>query len=132
MAFIGKNSKNGQISASIITLGTKIKGEIHCENDIHINGEFDGSLITSAEVIIGKTGNVTGDIHADRMVVAGQFKGEYRGDSIDILPTGVVFGEIHVRNVIIEPNGLFEGESRIIKDDILKLEVQPQSKSTDE
>jgi cytoskeletal protein CcmA (bactofilin family) len=133
MAFIGKNSKNGgQISASIITLGTKIKGEIDCENDIHINGEFDGSLVTSAEVVIGKTGNVIGEIHAHRMLVAGEFKGEYRGDSIDILPTGKVFGEIHVKNVIIEPNGLFEGESKILRDDdVLKLEVQPKNKSVD-
>jgi cytoskeletal protein CcmA (bactofilin family) len=67
------------------------------------------------------------------MLVAGQFKGEYRGDSIDILPTGVVFGEIHVKNVIIEPNGLFEGESRILRDDdILTLEVQPKSQNIDE
>jgi len=129
MAFIGKNSKNGsQVSVSIITLGTKIKGEITAENDIHINGEFDGSLVTTAEVVIGKTGNVIGEIKANRMLVAGEFKGEYKGDSIDILPTGKVFGEIQVRNVIIEPNGLFEGESKILRDDdVLKLEVQPKS-----
>jgi len=93
---------------------------------MHINGEFDGVLTTSAEIVIGKSGFVTGEMKAKRLIVAGEFKGEYRGDSIDILPTGKVFGEINVKNVIIEPNGIFEGESKIIREEeVLKLETKP-------
>ncbi|MEA2027959.1 MAG: polymer-forming cytoskeletal protein [Campylobacterota bacterium] len=129
MAFINKSNKNDDThsSASIITPGTKIKGEINCESDMHINGEFDGTLITNAEVVIGKTGYVTGELKAARLIVAGEFKGEYRGDFIDILPSGKVFGEINVKNIIIEPNGIFEGESKIIREDeVLKLESKKQ------
>jgi len=95
---------------------------------MHINGEFDGHMVTSAEVVIGKTGYVTGEIQASRLIVAGEFKGEYKGDFIDILPSGKVFGEIHVRNIIIEPNGIFEGESKIIREEaVLKLEATPKA-----
>jgi len=95
---------------------------------MHINGEFDGTLVTTAEVVIGKTGYVTGELKASRLIVAGEFKGEYRGDFIDILPSGKVFGEINVKNIIIEPNGIFEGESKIIREDeVLKLESKKQS-----
>ncbi len=129
MAFINKSNKseNTHASASIITPGTKIKGEINCESDMHINGEFDGNMITSAEVVIGKTGFVTGELKAARLIVAGEFKGQYRGDFIDILPGGKVFGEIHVKNIIIEPGGIFEGESKIIREDeVLRLESTPK------
>jgi len=100
---------------------------------MHINGEFDGTMITSAEVIVGKTGYVTGELKASRLIVAGEFKGEYRGDFIDILPSGKVFGEIHVKNIIIEPGGIFEGESRIIREDeVLKLESKPKAAKAQE
>ncbi len=64
MAFFGKKKKksNQAHSASIITPGTFIKGEIRCDGNILINGELDGNIMSRSEVVVGKSGRVRGDI----------------------------------------------------------------------
>ena len=116
MAFFGKKKKNSTpiSSASIITPGTSIKGEIRCEGNILLNGEFEGSIISQGEVVVGKSGRVSGDIQSSKLLVSGEFRGNYTGEVIDIMPYGKVYGDVRVNNIIIEPNAVFEGETKIV------------------
>ncbi len=116
MAFFGKKKKKPapMNSASIITPGTSIKGEIRCEGNILLNGEFEGSIISQGEVVVGKSGRVSGEIQAQKLLVSGEFRGNYIGEVIDIMPYGKVYGDVKVNNIIIEPNAVFEGETKIV------------------
>jgi len=135
MAFFGRKKKRKVApvsSASIITPGTSIKGEIRCEGNILLNGDFEGSIISQSEVVVGKSGRVTGDIQAQKLLVSGEFRGNYTGEVIDIMPYGKVYGDVRVNNIIIEPNAVFEGETKIVsgrieRDDISDVHiVQPK------
>ena len=134
MSFFGKKKKKPtQVnSASIITPGTSIKGEIRCEGNILLNGEFEGSIISQGEVVVGKSGRVSGEIQSAKLLVSGEFRGNYKGDIIDIMPYGKVYGDVKVNNIIIEPNAVFEGETKIVsgridRDDISDVHiVQPK------
>ena len=81
MAFFGKKKKKPTpvSSASIITPGTSIKGEIRCEGNILLNGEFEGSIISQGEVVVGKSGRVSGDIQSAKLLVSGEFRPDDRG-----------------------------------------------------
>ena len=117
MSFFGRKKKKKQIlanSASIITPGTSIKGEIRCDGNILINGEFEGDIISQSEVVVGKSGNVRGQIQAQKLLVSGMFSGNYMGEVIDIMPYGKVYGDVTVNNIVIEPNAVFEGETKIV------------------
>ncbi|CAA6812073.1 MAG: Unknown protein [uncultured Sulfurovum sp.] len=116
MAFFGKKKKKvaPMNSASIITPGTSIKGEIRCEGNILLNGEFEGSIISQGEVVVGKSGRVSGDIQSAKLLVSGEFRGNFIGEVIDIMPYGKVYGDVKVNNIIIEPNAVFEGETKIV------------------
>jgi cytoskeletal protein CcmA (bactofilin family) len=134
MAFFGKRKKKPapMKSASIITPGTSIKGEIRCEGNILLNGEFEGIIISQSEVVVGKSGRVSGEIQAQKLLVSGEFQGKYTGEVIDIMPYGKVYGDVKVNNIIIEPNAVFEGETKIVQgrvkpDDISDVHiVQPK------
>ncbi len=134
MAFFGKKKKRPTpvSSASIITPGTLIKGEIHCEGNILLNGEFEGVIISQSEVVVGKSGRVSGEIQAQKLLVSGEFRGNFTGEVIDIMPYGKVYGDVKVNNIIIEPNAVFEGETKIVSgrvqpDDISDVHiVQPK------
>ena len=134
MAFFGKKKKKVApvSSASIITPGTSIKGEIKCDGNILINGEFEGGIISQGEVVVGKSGRVSGEIQSQKLLVSGEFKGNYVGEVIDIMPYGKVYGDVKVNNIIIEPNAVFEGETKIVSgriqpDDISDVHiVQPK------
>ena len=116
MGFFGRKKKKQVAvqSASIITPGTSIKGEIRCDGNILINGEFEGDIISQSEVVVGKSGNVRGHIQAQKLLVSGMFAGEYTGEVIDIMPYGKVYRDVIVNNIVIEPNAVFEGETKIV------------------
>jgi len=134
MAFFGRKKKKTTpvSSASIITPGTSIKGEIRCEGNILLNGEFEGSIVSQGEVVVGKSGRVSGEIQSAKLLVSGEFRGNYKGEVIDIMPYGKVYGDVKVNNIIIEPNAVFEGETKIVsgridRDDISDVHiVQPK------
>ena len=134
MAFFGrKKKKPAQVSsASIITPGTSIKGEIRCEGNILLNGEFEGIIISQSEVVVGKSGRVAGEIQAAKLLVSGEFRGNFTGEVIDIMPYGKVYGDVKVNNIVIEPNAVFEGETKIVsgrveRDDVSDVHiVQPK------
>jgi len=117
MAFFGKKKKKPApiSSASIITPGTSIKGEIRCEGNILLNGEFEGVIISQGEVVVGKSGRVSGEIQSQKLLVSGEFRGNFTGEVIDIMPYGKVYGDVKVNNIIIEPNAVFEGETKIVQ-----------------
>lgn len=117
MAFFGKKKKKPAVAtsaASIITPGTAIHGEMRCEGNILINGEFEGNIISQSEVVVGKTGRVRGEIHSQKLLVSGEFHGNFTGEVIDIMPYGKVYGDVKVNNIVIEPNAVFEGETKIV------------------
>ncbi len=97
MAFFGKKKKksNQAHSASIITPGTFIKGEIRCDGNILINGELDGNIMSRSEVVVGKSGRVkrgdTGTKTTRLWRVSWYFTGE--GDCIYGL-MGKVYGNV--------------------------------------
>ena len=134
MAFFGRKKKKPAqaSSASIITPGTSIKGEIRCEGNILLNGEFEGIIISQSEVVVGKSGHVIGEIQAAKLLVSGEFRGNFTGEVIDIMPYGKVYGDVKVNNIVIEPNAVFEGETKIVsgrveRDDISDVHiVQPK------
>ena len=134
MAFFGKKKKRPSpvSSASIITPGTSIKGEIRCEGNILLNGEFEGVIVSQGEVVVGKSGRVSGEIQSQKLLVSGEFRGNFTGEVIDIMPYGKVYGDVKVNNIIIEPNAVFEGETKIVSgrvqaDDISDVRiVQPK------
>ena len=116
MGFFGrKKKKQAPVqSASIITPGTSIKGEIRCDGNILINGEFEGDIISQSEVVVGKSGNVRGHIQAQKLLISGVFAGNFTGEIVDIMPYGKLYGDVVVNNIVIEPNAVFEGETKIV------------------
>jgi len=113
-------------SASIITPGTAIKGEMRCEGNILINGEFEGTILSHSEVVVGKSGRVSGEIEAQKLLVSGEFHGNFIGEVIDIMPYGKVYGDVKVNNIVIEPNAVFEGETKIVSG-----RIRPNNNATD-
>ena len=125
MSFFGRKKKKETpiSSASIMTPGTSIKGEIRCEGNILLNGEFEGTIISQGEVVVGKSGRVKGEIQASKLLVSGEFSGNFTGEVIDIMPYGKVYGDVKVNNIIIEPNAVFEGETKIVSGRIEREDI---------
>ncbi|PAF42034.1 polymer-forming cytoskeletal protein [Helicobacter sp. 11S03491-1] len=98
--------------ATIIAQGTKLKGEIHTDCHLHIDGEFEGNIQSKNIVMVGKSGFVSGEIYAQKLLVSGKFSGTTECDVVEILPMGRIDGKIISSELVIERKGIFMGESK--------------------
>ena len=87
---------------------------------LHLDGDIGGVIRSTNVVVIGKTGVLTGNLTADKVVVNGVFEGELNAESLEILAGGVVNGNINVSQIAIENGGKFNGNSKI-KDNAITL-----------
>lgn len=84
---------------------------------LHVDGELNGIIHSESIVVIGKNGNLKGELKADKIVVNGFFEGELEASSLEILTGGVVIGDITINELSIESGGKFNGNSKI-KDEV--------------
>jgi cytoskeletal protein CcmA (bactofilin family) len=89
-----------------------IRGDLSAEGAFRIDGTIEGSVVSRAEVVIGDTGVVRGDVAGSDVVVAGQIIGNVRCTGhLEILAKGKVEGDIAAQSVRIETGGVFRGTS---------------------
>jgi cytoskeletal protein CcmA (bactofilin family) len=89
-----------------------VRGELSAEGAFRIDGTIEGTVASRAEVVIGETGVVRGDVVGTDVVVAGQIIGNVRcSGHLEILAKGKVEGDIVAQSVRIETGGVFRGTS---------------------
>ncbi|RVZ41259.1 polymer-forming cytoskeletal family protein [Helicobacter pylori] len=104
------NAKTGP--ATIIAQGTKIKGELHLDYHLHVDGELEGVAHSKSTVVIGQTGSVVGEIFANKLVVNGKFTGTVEAEVVEIMPLGRLDGKISSQELVVERKGILIGETR--------------------
>lgn len=95
---------------SIIGNGSAISGDIRINGVARIDGDLDGNLEASGNVILGEKSRIRGDIIAKSITVGGIVKGNiFAKESVRLLSTSVVLGDIQTRKMIADENVLFTG-----------------------
>lgn len=78
---------------------------------MQIDGELEGDIHCQSSVIISSSGQVKGEIHAEKVIINGVFTGVIFASTIEILPQGKAQGVVHTDNLCIERGGSFLGET---------------------
>ena len=90
--------------------------ELNCS--LYIDGDLDGSILSTKEINVGKNGYVHGNIKTLRVIVQCRVDGTIDADVAMIKAGGEVKGEIISKELIIESKGIFEGSSTVKKQEI--------------
>jgi cytoskeletal protein CcmA (bactofilin family) len=89
-------------------------GELKCDGGVRIDGVFQGTLETMGNVIIGETAKVAADIVGRNISISGAVKGNINAmGRLEILSTGIVWGDIEVASFLIDEGGVFSGRSEM-------------------
>ncbi|WQT66792.1 polymer-forming cytoskeletal protein [Helicobacter pylori] len=115
MAIFDNNNKSANAKtgpATIIAQGTKIKGELHLDYHLHVDGELEGVVHSKGTVVIGQTGLVLGEIFANKLVVNGKFNGVVEAEVVEIMPSGLLEGKVSSQELVVERKGILIGETR--------------------
>lgn len=118
MAMFAQKSKSSEFdempgtgSASIISAGTTLEGDLTSNGDIRIDGTLNGNINCTAKVVIGANGTVNGDISGFNADIMGSVTGTIRVKELLQLKGGSsTNGNIYANKLQIEPSASFNGQ----------------------
>jgi cytoskeletal protein CcmA (bactofilin family) len=101
-------------SATLISAGTVLKGDLKSESDLRIDGTIHGDVISQAKVVIGPSGMVEGNIEGVNADVSGKLIGNVKAKEMVQLRTKCyVQGNITAGSLQIDAGAIFNGQSQM-------------------
>ena len=75
-----------------------------------MEGEFDGTIRTPEQLVVGKTGVVKGDMHVKNAIIGGKVTGNITAENkIELQSGSHLEGDIKTRRLVIDEGVFFEG-----------------------
>ena len=104
------NSFAADDNITLLAKGVVLKGEIHVEGTVRIDGRLDGDIQTKGHVIIGEDGLVQGTITAGTVISSGRIKAKVMADErVQLMKTATLIGEVLTPVLIIEEGAKLQG-----------------------
>lgn len=99
---------------TIIGEKAKFKGELSSSGAVRVNGQFEGKLTASGELIIAPGSKITGDVRGGSVIVSGKVDGNITAShSLEITKSGRVHGDLAGGKIIIEEGSSYRGKVRV-------------------
>ena len=90
--------------------GVKLEGTLDLDGTFRIDGELKGTVRCKERLIVGENARIEGEIHSSIVSIAGRVTGKITGSNrVELLPSGVVEGDVHTPCLVIEAGGVLEG-----------------------
>lgn len=106
-------SKNTGYASDInlINVSTVIEGKITSKGSIRIDGKLTGTMTAEGGLVVGTTGEISGDISAKSLVSGGKIQGKVIIQDRTVLEATSNFtGELFTQKLIIEEGAIFDGQ----------------------
>ena len=112
---------------TILGQGSAITGNIKINGFVRIDGDIDGNLETDGNIIIGENARIRGNVKAKSVIVGGIVLGNIEASqSIKVLATSAVLGDIVSHKVQVEQNAIIHGHFISIKDEQKFLKISDE------
>jgi len=97
-----------------ITSSTNISGVLDSENDIILDGNFNGVLYSKKTIHITPTGIIRGVIICNDIKVEGEFEGSVYSLRVNLCKDSIVKGNIHCTIINTEMNQFVEANIKLL------------------
>lgn len=115
-------------SQTFICEGARFEGTLRLgRQNLRIDCEFRGEIVTDGKVVIGQGGAIESDIRAREIVIYGAVVGNvYASRSLELRAGGKLHGDIETPCLNVEPHGFFNGVTRMARPEAT-LESSPEA-----
>jgi len=83
---------------AVLGAGARFSGKISIAKSIEINGYVEADLATE-KVTIGSTGKFLGKVDSELVVIAGEYEGKMKADSVWLTESSRISGEVHYKSL---------------------------------
>ncbi len=95
--------------------GVTLKGVLRSKGVVHMEGDMEGEIISSSHLIVGKGGNVKGDIESYDITNMGSIKGNINAkNKVSLMDDSHLDGDIATYQLIVEEGSNFEGKCKML------------------
>jgi cytoskeletal protein CcmA (bactofilin family) len=113
------NKKKQPPIKSLIAEGSQIDGNFRFEDGLRIDGAVVGNvsanLDLSSILVISETATVTGEVHADHVIINGTVKGTVHARvMLELQPKARIQGDVHYTALEMHQGALVAGQLRPI------------------
>jgi cytoskeletal protein CcmA (bactofilin family) len=103
-----------ETAMSVIAQGMRIVGDIECGGVLKIEGVVEGTIRGPRQLLLGRQGEVKGDVHAREIVLGGRVEGTVVADErVEIQATALVTGDVHTKSIVVLEGGRINGAVRM-------------------
>ena len=113
----GNGSRNVLDSMSIIGPGMHIVGDIVTDGTVRVEGRIEGTIRAGKAVVVGKEGEVQGEIFTQDAVIGGTVRGSVTAESrLELQATCNIQGQIQARaqHLQLEEGARFNGQIQML------------------
>lgn len=115
-------SRSGDLN-TIVGKGSSLEGTLKVENSVRVDGRIKGNLTTTELLVIGKDGEIEGDIIAKNAIIGGRVRGKVSATGKVVLESKAVFmGELKTSRLVIDDGAIFDGRCSMQRDGKLPFE----------
>ena len=101
-------------SATLISAGTIVNGDLVSDNDLRIDGTINGNVSSTAKIIVGPSGYVEGNIEGQQADITGKVSGNITVNEIlQLRGNCQVQGNICAGKLQVEPTAVFNGQCQM-------------------
>lgn len=95
---------------TIIGLGSALSGELHVTGGLMIDGDVDGDIETSGNIIVGEKARIRGNIKAKSAIINGIVIGDISAvEGIKLLSSSTVIGDVTTRRLHVDEKVILNG-----------------------
>lgn len=106
-----------EASMSIIGAGMNIVGDLVTDGTVRVEGRVEGTVRAGKAVVIGKGGEVVGDVLTQDAVIGGTVRGTVVAESrLELQSTSDIEGQIRARSahLVLEEGARFNGQIQMM------------------
>lgn len=115
---------------TLIGKSTSFEGTLQGKGTIRIDGKVNGDVKVEGDIYIGEDSQVVGNVTGVNIVVGGNINGNIIAqEQLRLTSTGKIVGDISSKSLIIDENGVFEGNSKMTSSDVSSKKILKEAKN---
>lgn len=105
----GSGQSQGRLN-SILGDSSQMNGSMHIQGSVRIDGEFEGALVATETIVVGRAGKARADLKAREITVAGHAEGKLiASERVELQEGAHVEGDVFANSFVIADGVFFNG-----------------------